>query len=434
MNIPILLFGIVVLIIAPIAGPMLPFISITSTNITNLAVNCPTSSSCVASATITNNDQTVTGAITILTNIMNTKNQFVDLESQTVTIPYGTSQAVRQPLAPLGAGSYTITMFVVVQNTPASNSATAQFNTGSYILIMDACGTNCDQFLTPAPKTSGYAEPVGTVVPISFSGGSQWTIGCWIVLSSGPKGGAINICDASGVGPSSWSLTMDSNKEIIPQIWPISQSNFINITPDLSTEANGVGVFNPNTAQTVWPSGVTCPNGNPCPTSVTFQVVDGSGVFQSWSVQGTTLKGTTFPITLTYDQLVAAGVKPNSSVLLTGIWVDAKLTLTIVGQPNVTLSPAAGSYQETVNSQIIIHATPTQGYCIANWIVNNNKLAGGNSVTVIMSDNTQVSPVVAQCGSQSTGQKYATYTLAGVGILLILIGIALPSRKVASRV
>ena len=51
-----------------------------------------------------------------------------------------------------------------------------------------------------------------------------------------------------------------------------------------------------------------------------------------------------------------------------------------------------------------------------------------------MSDNTQVSPVVAQCGSQSTGQKYATYTLAGVGILLILIGIALPSRKVASRV
>src|SRR5437867_1246730 len=294
MNLYLVALGLVVLITSPILGPLLPFsITALSTNITNLAVTCPQpvlgkvgsstggtspasgTSLCTATATVANKEQTITGAITINTNIYNYRNQIIDLETQDVTIAYGTSATVTQALStPLIAGTYKVNMFVTVQGTAASNSETANFNAGAYLLTLDSCGTGCDQNLSPSPAV--YAEAVGSSVPIAFTGTpSQWAISCWIVISYSPNQYIHNICNSgsTSVGPASFSLAMDSSKEVIPQIAPASTFGFINITPDLASETPiGIGVFQPNTAQSVYASGLTCSNGSACPTAATFSV------------------------------------------------------------------------------------------------------------------------------------------------------------------
>ena len=369
------------------------------------------------------------------------------METQDVTIAYGTSATVTQALStPLIAGTYKVNMFVTVQGTAASNSETANFNAGAYLLTLDSCGTGCDQNLSPSPAV--YAEAVGSSVPIAFTGTpSQWAISCWIVISYSPNQYIHNICNSgsTSVGPASFSLAMDSSKEVIPQIAPASTFGFINITPDLASETPiGIGVFQPNTAQSVYASGLTCSNGSACPTTATFSVSNGNGIFQGWSIKGTSLSGKSFPFTITHDELIAAGIKDGSSVSLEGSWTvpiggTTGLTLQIVGQPNVNLFPAPGTYSEGLNANVTITGTPSSGYCIVNWSVNNANLfatnqANSNKIVIEMKDNTQVTPIVAKCGSQSTSQRYGTYTMAGLGAVLALIGLVLPSRKAASRV
>jgi hypothetical protein len=405
-----------------------PFAAVNFGGISSVNVQCNSSGSCAASASITNVNGT--NPLTVWFVVKNSASQTIFVTSQSVTIPAGSSQSVSQPLTNFAAGTYTLNMFIVSYSGVATATYSTQFTVGSFMVVTSP---NPDGTTSVAPQGTGacpssvqkylFGSSCAMYAPntqltltftISSSNTAYKTFSCWNIFTINPSTLAATGGTCQKGNP--YSFTLTNNIEIQPITNYTAAAYYKQIAP---LPALGV-TYTPSTTQTVYPPTA----GSSYPSSITFTMsASGGFTITGWNLLGSplgpTLKtGTGTSATIQYSDL--SGYSPSNQLYYIQATSQAPAVVSVSSVVGASTNPRPGQYFLAGGHYFNITAYPANGYTFKGWILNGQYVNGSSlnyqflvkagSSYVIAPNMVQGSPTGTSTSTSSSGSGGQTST------------------------